>query len=147
MWGLRFSYTLLVALTTLIYTSQDIMPPYAITDVVTADGTYEGRISDDINAQGTNTKRGARTLNERVQAIKTEHSRQGTVKSIPGGDPSRFTLNPLIDACFVCMSNALTQSEHIQDPREVVTAAVEMDEYHVYLRSLPSQQRHTLCRL
>ena len=34
------------------------------------------------------------------------------------------------------MSNALTQTEHIQDPRDVVTAAVEMDEYHFYLRAL-----------
>jgi hypothetical protein len=80
--------------------------------------------------------RGSRTLNERVQAIKTEYSKKGMVRSMPGADPSRFTLNPLIDAFFVRMSNALTQIEHIQDPRDVVTAASEMDEYHFYLRSL-----------
>jgi hypothetical protein len=55
---------------------------------------------------------------------------------MPGADPSRFTLNPLINACFVRMSNALTQIEHLQDPRDIMAAAVEMDKYHFYLRAL-----------
>ena len=76
---------------------------------------------------------------------------------IPGADPSRWTLNPLIDACFIYMSNALTQTDHIQnprnvcsnymssaltqidhiqDPRDVKAAASEMDDYHFYLRAL-----------
>jgi hypothetical protein len=112
------------------------MAHYAITDLVTTGGEHEGRISEDVNARGTNATRGSRTLNARVQAIKAEYSKKGMVRSMPGADPSRFTLNPLIEACFICMSNALTQTEHIQDPRDVVTAAVEMDEYHFYLRAL-----------
>jgi hypothetical protein len=112
------------------------MPPYAVTDLVTTGGEHEGKISEDVNARGTNATRGSRTLNARIQAIKTEYSKKGTVKSMPGADPSRFTLNPLIDACFVRMSNALTQIEHVQDTRDIVAAAGEMDEYHFHLRSL-----------
>jgi hypothetical protein len=112
------------------------MPPYAITDLVTTGGEHEGRISEDVNARGTNASNEGQPNAQRAGSSYKDRSRKGTVKSIPGADPSRFTLNPLIEACFICMSNALTQTEHIQDPRDVVTAAVEMDEYHFYLRSL-----------
>jgi len=138
------------------------MPPDDITDLVTHDGRQEGGFPEGIYvrfpAGFTNTTRHTEMLNKRVQATKDEYSKQGMVRDgIPGADPSRWTLNPLIDACFIYMSNALTQIDHIQDPRNVCSnymssaltqidhiqdprdvkaAASEMDDYHFYLRAL-----------
>jgi len=119
------------------------MPPDAITDLVTHVGTQDKGLPEGIYVRFpagiydrfTNTTRHTETLNKRVQAIKTKYDQEGMIRDdIPGADPSRWTLNPLIDACFIYMSKALTQTEQIQDPCGVVAAAAEMENYHRWLR-------------